>query len=101
MIYLIDDTPLQMTGQYIDLDEYRDVIERIGEGAPEDIGWMRDADCVLVHSSFPSTAFVKAIKRDLCGFGDDVPLVLFSSGNAAAVGCDGDRFSVSIRKDRM
>ena len=101
MIYLIDDTPLEMTGQYIDLDEYRDVIERIGEGSPEDIERMRDAGCVLMHSSFPNTAFVKALKKDLCGFGDDVPLALFSNGNAEAVEFDGDRFIVSIRKDRM
>ena len=101
MIYLIDDTPLEMTGQYIDLDEYRDVIERIGEGSPEDIERMRDAGCVLMHSSFPNTAFVKALKKDLCGFGDDVPLALFSNGNAEDVEFDGDRFIVSIRKDRM
>ena len=101
MIYLIDDTPLEITGQYIDLGEYSDVIKHIGESSPDALTMMSDAECVLIHSSFTDKVFVKAVKRDVCGFGDDVPLVLFSDGNPQEVEFDGDRFIVSIRKDRM
>ena len=101
MVYLVDDTPLEKTGQYIDLGEYADVIERIGEASPDTLGRMSDAECVLIHSSFTDKLFIKAVKRDVCGFGDDVPLVLFSDGNPQEVEFDGDRFIVSIRKDRM
>ena len=85
MVYLVDDTPLEKTGQYIDLGEYADVIERIGEASPDTLGRMSDAECVLIHSSFTDKLFIKAVKRDVCGFGDDVPLVLFSDGNPQEV----------------
>lgn len=101
MIYLVDDTPLEMTGQYIDLSEYGDVIVRIGEASPAALERMADACCVLMHSSFTDKAFVKAIKKDLCGYGDTVPLVLFSDGNPQEIEFDGDRLIVSIRKDRV
>lgn len=101
MIYLIDDTPIEMIGEYMDPAEYGDLLVRIAEGRQEDLDRMKDADCVLLHSSYADKPFLKAVKKDICGYGETVPLVLFSDGNPQEVEFDGDNLIVSIRKDRV
>ena len=58
MIYLLDDTPIQMLRDYIDPNVYEDCFRRIDSLSLDDVPSLAGASCVLMHSSYRD-AFVK------------------------------------------
>ena len=52
MIYLIDDTPVQMLEEFFNPSDYADVLKRVEEFSEDDIFSLTWASCVMIHSSF-------------------------------------------------
>ena len=80
MIYLIDDTPIQMLKGYFDPATFEDCFRRIDSLPLEDVSSLAGASCVLMHSSY-NNAFVRRRVLDVLDYGDVVPVVLFSDGD--------------------
>lgn len=97
MIYLIDDTPIQMLEGYMKPTEFSDVFKRMDTIPLDDIPSLAGAACVLIHSSFGDTA-VKRRVQDLFEYGDVAPVVLFSDGDGEEAKFNGDNYIISIKK---
>ena len=97
MIYLIDDTPVQMLDEYLKLSDYADILKREEEFTSDDILSLTWASCVLIHSSFHDAK----VKRDILsfvGYGDTAPVVQFSDGDSPEAEFSGDNYISSIKK---
>ena len=97
MIYLIDDTPVQMLEGYLNPSDYADVLKRMESIPLEDIPSLSGASCVLVHSSF-GTPMVKNRILDVVDYGGITPVVLFSDGDNETAQFNGDNYIISIKK---
>lgn len=97
MIYLIDDTPVQMLEGYLNPSDYADVLKRMESIPLEDIPSLSGASCVLVHSSF-GTPMVKNRILDVVDYGGIAPVVLFSDGDNEMAQFNGDNYIISIKK---
>lgn len=97
MIYLIDDTPLQMLGEYLNPSEFSDVLRRAENFSDEDILSLTWASCVLIHSSFHNPKVKRQILSYL-DYGNIVPVVLFSDGDSSEAQFSGENFITSIKK---
>lgn len=97
MIYLIDDTPIQMLRGYFDPNTYEDCFRRIDSLPLEDVPSLAGASCVLMHSSY-NNAFVRRRVLDVLDYGDVVPVVLFSDGDNEEAEYNGDNYIISIKK---
>ena len=97
MIYLIDDTPLQMLEGYMNPDEFADVLVRIEYFPEEDIPSLAGADCVLIHDSYHDS-IVKRKIQTVVDNGNVAPLVLFSDGDSPVATFNGDNFIIAIKK---
>ena len=97
MIYLIDDTPIQMLRGYFDPNTYEDCFRRIDSLPLEDVSSLAGASCVLMHSSY-NNAFVRRRVLDVLDYGDVVPVVLFSDGDNEEAEYNGDNYIISIKK---
>lgn len=97
MIYLIDDTPVQMLEEYLKLSDYADILKREEEFTSDDILSLTWASCVMIHSSFHDAR----VKRDILsfmGYGDTAPVVQFSDGDSPEAEFSGDNYISSIKK---
>ena len=97
MIYLIDDTPVQMLGGYLNLAEYADVIKRLDSFSSEDIFSLFGASCVLMHSSFHDPKAKKQVLSFL-RYGEESPIVLFSDGDSPEAEFHSETYIISIKK---
>lgn len=97
MIYLIDDTPVQMLKGYFDPVTFEDCFRRIDSLPLEDVPSLAGASCVLMHSSY-NDAFVRRRVLDVLDYGDVVPVVLFSDGDNEEAKYNGDNYIISIKK---
>lgn len=97
MIYLIDDTPVQMLEGYLNPSDYADVLKRMESVPLEDVPSLSGASCVLVHSSF-GMPLVKNKILEVVDYGGIVPVVLFSDGDNETAQFNGDNFIISVKK---
>lgn len=97
MIYLIDDTPVQMLEGYLNPSDYADVLKRMESIPMEDVTSLSGASCVLVHSSFGAPQ-VKNKILDVVDYGGIAPVVLFSDGDNETAQFNGDNYIISIKK---
>lgn len=97
MIYLIDDTPLQMLDRFLKASEYKDCFRRIENLQIEDVPSLAGASCVLIHSSYSNSA-VKRRVLDVLDYGEVAPVVLFSDGDQEEATFNGDNYIISIKK---
>ena len=97
MIYLIDDTPVQMLENYLSPSNYSDVLTRIEEYPIEEVDQLTNASCILIHSSYHDTMLVRKIQQ-VADYGKNTPLVLFSDGNSSSAEFNGANFIISIKK---
>lgn len=97
MIFLIDDTPVQMLAEYFNPSDYSDVLKRLEGFTADDIYSLTYASCVLLHSSYHDTRVKRQIPSFL-GYGDSAPVVLFSDGDDEEAQFNGDNYIISIKK---
>ena len=97
MIYLIDDTPVQMLEEFFNPSDYADVLKRVEEFSEDDIFSLTWASCVMIHSSFRDQMVKRQILKYL-NFGDVAPLVVFSDGDSPEAQFDSDSFITAIKK---
>lgn len=97
MIFLIDDTPVQMLEEYLKLSDYADILKREENFSSDDIFSLTWASCVLMHSSFHD-AKLKSKILNYVGYGDTAPVVLFSDGDSPEAEFNGDNYIISIKK---
>lgn len=97
MIFLIDDTPVQMLAEYFNPSDYSDVLKRLEGFTADDIYSLTYASCVLLHSSYHDTRVKRQIPSYL-GYGDSAPVVLFSDGDDDEAQFNGDNYIISIKK---
>ncbi len=97
MIYLIDDTPVQMLAEYFNPSDYSDVLKRLEGFTVDDIFSLTYASCVLLHSSYHDTRVKRQVPSFL-GYGDSAPVVLFSDGDDEEAQFNGDNYIISIKK---
>lgn len=97
MIYLIDDTPVQMLEGYLQLTDYASIFRRLDFIPIEDVPSLNGASCVLMHSSYGDSA-VKRRVLDIFNCGEVVPVVLFSDGDSEEAKFHGDNYIISIKK---
>lgn len=100
MIYLIDDTPVQMLEGYLKVTDYEDVLRRIDFLPEEDVASLAAASCVLMHSSYQDTIVKKRV-LDVTDFGDVAPVVLFSDGDSQEARFNGDNYIISLKKSTL
>jgi len=97
MIYLIDDTPIQMLEGYMKPSEFNDVLRRMDSIPLEDVPSISGAACVLIHSSY-SNPLVKRRLIDVFDAGAVAPVVLFSDGDNEEAQFNGENYIISIKK---
>ena len=100
MIYLIDDTPVEMIQKYLNLVDYKDEITRIENLDVSMLDELKGADCILIHSSYHD-AQMKKKTIAIADYGDEIPLVIFSDGDLPAAEWDGDNFITAFKKSLM
>ena len=97
MIYLIDDTPVQMLEGFLNPSEYGDVLKRLESIPIDDVPTLSGASCVLMHSSYVDSSVKRRIQQ-ICDYGDSTPLVLFSDGDKETAEFNGKNYIISIKK---
>ena len=97
MIYLIDDTPVQMLEGFLKPSDFADVLKRMEHIPLEDVPTLSGASCVMVHSSYADPD-VKRRVQEICDYGESTPLVLFSDGDNETAVFNGSNFIISIKK---
>jgi len=97
MIYLIDDTPVQMLEGFLNPSEYSDVLKRLDSIPLDDVPTLSGASCVLMHSSYADPS-VKRRVQQICDYGGSTPLVLFSDGDKETAEFNGQTYIISIKK---
>lgn len=97
MIYLIDDTPVQMLEEFLHPEDYADVLKRAEEFSAEDIFSLTYVPCVLLHSSFHDAKMRRKIPEYL-DYGNIAPVVLFSDGDSEEAVFNGKNHIISIKK---
>ena len=97
MIYLIDDTPVQMLEEFFNPSDYADVLKRVEEFSEDDVWSLMGVPCVLIHSSFHDQDVKRQVLKFL-SYGDDAPLVVFSDGDSPEAQFDSDSFITAIKK---
>ena len=97
MIFLIDDTPVQMLAEYFNPSDYSDVLKRLEGFTADDVFSLTNASCVLLHSSYHDTKVKRQVPKYL-GYGDIAPVVLFSDGDDEEAQFNGQNFIISIKK---
>ena len=97
MIFLIDDTPIQMLEEYFNPSDYADILKRLDGFTANDTFSLTYASCVLLHSSYHDAKVKREIPKFL-SFGDTAPVVLFSDGDDEEAQFNGDNYIISIKK---
>lgn len=97
MIYLIDDTPVQLLEEYFNPSDYEDVLKRLEGFTADDVFSLTNASCVLLHSSYHDTRVKRQVPNYL-GYGDTAPVVLFSDGDGEEAEFNGENYIISIKK---
>lgn len=97
MIYLIDDTPVQMLDRFLKVYEFKDCFRRIENLPIDDVPSLAGASCVLIHSSYGNSAVKRRI-LDVLDCGEVAPVVLFSDGDNEEATFNGDNYIISIKK---
>ncbi len=97
MIYLIDDTPIQMLERFLKSADFKDCFKRIESLPIEDVPSLVGASCVLIHSSYENPAVKRKI-LDVLDCGEVAPVVLFSDGDNEEVTFNGENYIISIKK---
>ena len=98
MIYLIDDTPIELVNKYLELAEFDDCIVRISAIKQEDLLAYNDVECVLIHESFNDSSVFSYVRNGLCKYGDLKPLVVFSDGHFSEAKMRGNSYIATIKK---
>ena len=103
MIYLIDDTPQSQISTFLNLEDYSDILDRREDLSLEDAGYLMDADCILIHTSYHNRSVLNKIRETVCDFGDNVPLVMFSDSDLPEPVFDGENrnFIETFKKNVM
>lgn len=100
MIYLIDDTPVEMLHRYLKVEDFSDTLTRVEELDAAALATLRGCDCILIHSSFHDSQMKKKVFQ-IADYGDEIPLVSFSDGDLPEAEWDGDRFITAFKKSVM
>lgn len=97
MIYLIDDTPIQMLEGYLRLSDYASIFRRLDSIPIDDVPSLSGASCVLMHSSYGDSTIKRRV-LDVLDCGEVAPVVLFSDGDSEEAKFNGDNYIISIKK---
>ena len=103
MIYLIDDTPKSQIISFLNLEDYSDILDRRECLSLEDVDYLMNADCILIHTSYHNKSVLNKIRETVCDYGDNVPLVMFSDSDLPEPVFDGDNrtFIETFKKSVM
>ena len=100
MVYIIDDTPAGLIEKQFNPKEWGDVLTILQDISAEEIDGLPHPSCIMIHSSFHNQGIKKKI-ISYSGYGEDIPLVLFSDGDLPEAEFDGDSFITTYKKSEM